>query len=78
MLPLTKAGSFTFFFVFRDDLLLDLHKFSRLSPSDQDLLNDYFAPVSGLSHKMEKHIQVVMTNTLNAVRQNPKVSSFLK
>ena len=57
-------------------MLLDLHKFSRLSPSDQDLLNDYFAPVSGLSHKMEKHIQVVMTNTLNAVRQNPKVSSF--
>jgi len=57
----------------RDDLLLDLHKFSRLSPHDKETLDEYFAPVNTLSTKMEKHIKSVMRKTLNAVRQDPKV-----
>ena len=54
--------------LFRDDLLLDLHKFSRLSPHDKETLDEYFAPVNTLSTKMEKHIKSVMRKTLNAVR----------
>ena len=49
-------------------MLLDLHKFSRLSPHDKETLDEYFAPVNTLSTKMEKHIKSVMRKTLNAVR----------
>ena len=62
----------------RDDLLLELHKLKRGSSSscsnvDEQLLNDYFAPVSKLNTIMEKQIRFVLRRTLNTVRKDPKM-----
>ena len=63
----------------RDDLLLELHKLKRgnsrtsCSHVDEQLLNDYFAPVSKLNNTLEKQIRVVLRRTLNMVRKDPKI-----
>ena len=63
----------------RDDLLLELHKLkkgtnsSSCSNVDEQLLNNYFAPVSKLNTIMEKQIRFVLRRTLNTVRKDPKM-----
>ena len=59
----------------RDDLLFELHrvKQKQYSSVDKDLLCEYFTDASKLSVKLEKKLNSILGNTLNTVRQNPKV-----
>ena len=43
----------------RNNFLLDLHEFGDVSQEDQNVLENYFKPISDLSYKLEKQVYSV-------------------
>lgn len=57
----------------RDDLLLEMHKLSNQSPTDQNMLKHYFSDVEKLSEELSKQLWLILCRTLTSVRKEPKI-----
>uniref|UniRef100_A0A2R5LDR3 Putative exocyst complex subunit sec6 n=1 Tax=Ornithodoros turicata TaxID=34597 RepID=A0A2R5LDR3_9ACAR len=57
----------------RDDLLYELHKLPSQSPTDRNILKQYFADVEKLSDELGKQIWLVLKRTLTSVRKEPQI-----
>lgn len=57
----------------RDDLLFEMHKLPSQSPTDRNMLKQYFSDVEKLSEELSKQLWLVLRRTLNSVRKEPQV-----
>lgn len=55
----------------RDDLLLELHKQPKQSPTDNNTLDKYFADVQKLSVTLGKQVWIILQRVLMSVRREP-------
>lgn len=57
----------------RDDLLFEMHKLPNQSPTDRNMLKQYFSDVEKLSEDLGKQLWLILRRTLNSVRKEPQV-----
>lgn len=57
----------------RDDLLFEMHKLPTRSPTDRNMLKQYFADVEKMSEDLSKQLWLILKRTLNSVRKEPQV-----
>ncbi|XP_023231105.1 exocyst complex component 3-like [Centruroides sculpturatus] len=57
----------------RDDLLFEMHKLPSRSPTDRNMLKQYFADVEKMSEELSKQLWLILKRTLNSVRKEPQV-----
>ena len=54
----------------RNNFLLDLHEFGDVSQEDQNVLENYFKPISDLSYKLEKQVYSVTRGHIESTSVN--------